>query len=73
MAKKPLTLKQFTESVELLIKTRFGLELNDCTDEDRINAVYSSGTETPSEYVDWLQQRHDLTDITTSPYYGRVF
>ncbi|EEF63353.1 hypothetical protein [Pedosphaera parvula] len=59
---KTITLHQWKQALEMQSKARFGLELNDIGEEDDFKDAWSEGDK-PDEYLDWVKEKRDLTEI----------
>ena len=57
------TLDQFKEQVDVELKKRFGIGINDVS-EASVEACFVAA-ETPIECVDWIAEKYELTDHRT--------
>ena len=58
--------KEFIQSVKGILQSRFGITLNDVSEETAIQCYYDGWS--PEETVDWIGRKFDLDDIKMSPY-----
>jgi hypothetical protein len=56
------TFKDFVSEFERLLKKRYGIDLNDCTDEDYLKTCYD-GNETTEEVVEQIATKRNLDRI----------
>jgi hypothetical protein len=56
------TFAEYLKEFQDVLKTRHGIELNDCTDEESVEEAYNDG-ETVVEFVERLATKYDLDRI----------
>lgn len=56
------TLEQFKEAVGNALMAKFGITINDCTDDQQIEREFKDFS-TVDSFVDWLGDKYDLTPI----------
>lgn len=67
MSKKKQTFKSYVAEFEKLLKKRYGIDLNDCTDENYLQQCYD-GNETVEEVVEQIASKRDLDRIDGGAY-----
>jgi len=55
-------IKEFKADVEQIFNDKYGINPDDCADDQVIEDAYENG-ETPEEFVEWVAEKYDLTDI----------
>lgn len=53
---------EFKEKFEELLLRKFGITINDCTDEEQLRVEFETGS-TPEEFVDFIGDKHGLDFI----------
>ena len=54
--------KSFKSDVEQILNDKYGINPDDCTDDDVMRNAWDNG-ETAEEFVEWVSDKYDLTDI----------
>lgn len=62
-----MTLEEYINKIEELLTKRYGIGIDDCTDKEVLSQSLESG-ETPEEFVSWIGEKYNLTDISRSPF-----
>lgn len=57
-----MTLEEYKEEFVKKLKHKYGININDCTDDKGIEQAFNMG-ESPQEYVDQLGEKLDLWEI----------
>jgi hypothetical protein len=62
-----MNLELFKEQFVKLLKHKYGISPDDCTDDERIKDACDIG-QTPQEYVDEIGEKLDLNEINRNLY-----